>query len=214
QIARDKQNAPGQMNGTGRLAVFSPQGNEIYTLYTQQGSNYTHVKPEQARRGKVYAFVHQLNLDGAWTHCIDLPAPFGTGTATSHAMAISQDGSRLYVADPSSGGLAVIDPRNSRVLESVIAEIRPLRRGASATVSPDGTLYLAGPDRVLAYDGESLDPLRSMQVDGITTGIATNAEGSELYAGTKDGVLVLDAETGDVLRTISLPGARGLVTGA
>jgi len=48
EIARTKQNAPGEMNGTGRLSLFSPAGHELYTLYTQQGPNYTHTAPEDA----------------------------------------------------------------------------------------------------------------------------------------------------------------------
>ena len=209
-IARDKQNAPGEMNGTGRLALSAPSGRELYTLYTQQGFNYTHVDPEHAKPSKVYAFVHLLNLEGAWTHCIDLPAPFGTGTATAHAMAISDDGARLFVADPSSGGLAVIDPQTKRVLHTVTVDLRSLRAGVSADVSVDGDLYLAGEDTVLVFDGESLQLRRSFQPASGLSGIATSADGSKLYLGNDEGLLEVDAGTGQRLRTIPIPGERGL----
>ena len=210
QIARDKQNAPGEMNGTGRLAVSAPSGHELYTLYTQQGFNYTHVDPEHAKSDEVYAFVHLLNLQGAWTHCIDLPAPFGTGTATAHAMAISDDGSRLFVADPSSGGLVIIDPKTKRVLRSVTTDLRAMRAGVSADVSVTGDLYLAGKGRVLVFDGDSLRLKDDLHPSSNTSGIATSADGSSLYLGGRQGLLEVDAETGATLRSIPIPGARRL----
>ena len=209
-IARDKQNAPGEMNGTGRLALSAPSGQELYTLYTQQGFNYTHVDPEHAKPSEVYAFVHLLNLEGAWTHCIDLPAPFGTGSATAHAMAISDDGARLFVADPSSGGLAVIDPQTKRVLNSVTTDLRSLRAGVSADVSVNGDLYLTGKDRVLVFDGVTLQLQRSFRPGSGLSGIATSADGSKLYLGTTKALLEVDAGTGRRLRTFSIPGAHGL----
>jgi YVTN family beta-propeller protein len=196
EIARSNQNAPGQMNGTGRLSIFSPLGHELYTLYTQQGPNYTHTEPVDARPDEVYAFIHLLNLEGAWTHCIDLPAPFGTGRVTSHAMAISDDGTRLFVADPSSGGLAVIDPRTARVLRTVTVNLRALRDGVSAAVATDGTLYLAGGTRIMAFDGGSLRPLREFRVVRTISGIATSRDASKLYVAFERGIEVLDSETG------------------
>lgn len=210
QIARSKQSAPGEMNGTGRLAVSAPTGRELYTLYTQQGFNYTHVDPEHAKPDEVYAFVHLLNLEGAWTHCIDLPAPFGTGTATAHAMAISDDGARLFVADPSSGGLAVIDPQAKRVLRSVMTDLRAMRAGVSADVSVNGDLYLAGKGRVLVFDGDSLRLKDEFRPASRISGIATSADGSSLYLGTPSGLSEVDAETGARLRRIPIPGARRL----
>jgi len=209
-IARDKQNAPGEMNGTGRLALSAPSGQELYTLYTQQGFNYSHVDPQNAKPSEVYAFVHLLNLGGAWTHCVDLPAPFGTGSATAHAMAVSDDGTRLFVADPSSGGLAVIEPQAKRVLKSVTTDLRSLRAGVSADVSVNGDLYLTGKDRVLVFDGETLQLQRSMRPGSGLSGIATSADGSKLYLGKANRILEVDAGTGQRLRTISIPGARGL----
>jgi hypothetical protein len=202
EIARAKQNAPGEMSGTGRLSLFSPAGHELYTLYTRQGPNYTHTAPEDAHSGEVYAFVHLLNLKGAWTHCIDLPAPFGTGPVSSHAMAISQDGSRLYVADPSSGGLAVIDPLTQRVLRSATVDLRALREGVMASVAGDGTLYLAGGRRILAFDGESMQLIREIRLERSISGIATSPDASKIYVAVKRKIEVLDSGTGRRLETI------------
>jgi hypothetical protein len=197
EIAREKQGAPDQMNGTGKLAAFSPQGHELYTLYTQQGPNYTHVEPDAADdQGDVYAFVHLLNLNGGWTHCIDLPAPFGTGDATTHAMAVSPDGSSLYVADPSSGGLALIDPVASRVTRSVTTDLGALRNGAAAAVGADGTLYLAGRDEILAFDGTSLSLIRTLPLPHGRPGISVGPDGTELFIMRGHRMLILDATTG------------------
>ena len=202
EIEREKRGAPGEMNGTGRLARFSPTGHELYTLYTQQGFNYTHVEPAKADPKEVYAFVHLLNLNGAWTHCIDLPAPFGTGDATSHAMAVSDDGTRLYVVDPSSGGIALIDPITSLVVDSVTAKLKSLRRGVSAAVGPDGDLYLAGMSTVKVFDGESLRLVRSLDIRQRHPEIEVGANGTDLYVVRGRQVVVLDASTGNRIRAL------------
>ena len=69
---RDKV-APDQMRGTGRTQVFAPDGDELYTLYTRQGPNYAHGAPADASQTRTNAFIHLLNLEGGWAHCIDLP---------------------------------------------------------------------------------------------------------------------------------------------
>lgn len=204
EIDRAKQGAPGEMNGTGRLAVFSPGGHELYTLYTQQGVNYTHVKPADADADEVYAFVHLLNLNGAWTHCIDLPAPFGTGAATTHAMAVSPDGTSLYVADPSSGGLALVDPISSLVTKSVTADLSDLRRGIAAAVGSDGVVYLAGRTKIFVFDGATLGLLRTLRVPPGRPGIAISSDGSQLFMSRGKRLVVLDAITGNVLDEVRL----------
>lgn len=212
EIDRAKQGAPGAMDGTGRLALFSPAGDELYTLYTQQGANYTHVEPDKADPDEVYAFVHLLNLDGAWTHCIDLPAPFGTGAATTHAMALSDDGERLYVADPSSGGLAVIDTTTALVVNSATADLRSLRDGASAAVGANGILYLQGKSSILAFDGVSLELIRTIEISA-HPGIAVSGDGSMLYVGRGSRLLALDATTGRRLQSMTTERALTVVTG-
>ncbi|MDQ3771080.1 MAG: hypothetical protein M3343_03190 [Actinomycetota bacterium] len=211
-IKESKQNAPGSMRGTGRIARFSPSGHELYTLYTQQGPNYAHGGNGEHEPGDVYAFVHLLNLEGAWTHCIDLRAPFGTGKVTTHAMAVSPDGSRLYVADPSSGGLAVIDPGQTKVLRSVTTDLSGLRRGvASAHVGSDGTLYLSGGDEILVIDGDTLETVERWKMRAPVSSIATSSVGDELYVALADRLLVLDATTGARTRVVRAAGIDGIV---
>ena len=210
-ISERKQNAPGRMRGTGRISAFSPSGHELYTLYTQQGPNYAHGSADH-KTGHTYAFVHLLNLDGGWTHCIDLRAPFGTGNVTTHAMALSPSGDRLFVADPSSGGLAVISPQETKVLKSVTLDLRALTKGrASAAAGADGTLYLAGGTEILVVDGHTLEVRDRWNIGKEVTGIALGSDGRRLYASLPDKLAVFDTAGGDRIRTFRLAGAEGLV---
>ena len=212
-IKRSKQNAPGSMRGTGQIALFSPTGHELYTLYTQQGPNYAHGEDgtHDHDAGAVHAFVHLLNLEGAWTHCIDLPMPFGTGAVTTHALAMSADGSRLYVVDPSSGGVAVIDPTRAKVLESVTMDLGALTKGdASAQVGADGTLYLAGGSQVLAVDGSTLETMQRWDLGERVSGLAVGSDGTRLYLAVRNGVKVVDSATGHRIDVIRARGITGI----
>ncbi|MGH2751429.1 MAG: YncE family protein [Actinomycetota bacterium] len=212
RIAADKQRAPGSMRGTGRIAAFSPSGHELYTLYTQQGPNYAHGGSGAPEPGDVYAFVHLLNLEGGWTHCIDLRAPFGTGSVTTHAMALSPDGERLFVADPSSGGLAVIAPLETKVLRSVTLDLEALTRGrASAAVGGDGTLYLAGGSEVLVIDGQTLAIVERWKTRQPVSGVGVSSDGRRLYAALPGKLAVLDASTGARTGSLRVPGIEGFV---
>lgn len=212
-IKRSKQNAPGSMLGTGRVALFSPSGHELYTLYTQQGPNYAHGDDgtHEHDAGAVHAFIHLLNLEGAWTHCIDLPMPFGTGAVTTHALAMSADGTRLYVADPSSGGVAVIDPSRAKVLESVTMDLGALTKGdASAQVGSDGRLYLAGGTQVLALDGRTLEAVGRWEIGERISGLAVGSDGTRLYLAVRKRVKVIDSATGAGLEVIRARGITGI----
>ena len=210
-ISKAKQNAPGRMRGTGRISAFSPNGHELYTLYTQQGPNYAHGGTAH-NAGHTYAFVHLLNLEGGWTHCIDLRAPFGTGSVTTHAMALSPSGDRLFVADPSSGGLAVISPQATKVLKSVTLDLRALTKGrASATAGADGTLYLAGGTKILVVDGDTLEVRDRWNIGKEVTGIALGSDGRRLYASLPDKLAVFDTTSGDRIRAFRLAGVEGVV---
>ena len=210
-ISERKQNAPGRMRGTGRISAFSPSGHELYTLYTQQGPNNAHGGATH-KAGHSYAFVHLLNLEGGWTHCIDLRAPFGTGSVTTHAMALSPSGDRLFVADPSSGGLAVISPQETKVLKSVTLDLRALTKGrASATAGADGTLYLAGGAEILVVDGDTLEVRDRWNIGKEVTGIALGSDGRTLYASLPGELAVFDTASGARIRAFRLAGVEGLV---
>ena len=97
-----------EMRGDGRQAVLAPDRTTLYTLYTHQPDHQHTRDLISGRPGNVHAFVHTLNLAERWAYCVDLPHPFGEAPASGHAMAISPDGGRLFVADVTSGTVAEI----------------------------------------------------------------------------------------------------------
>ena len=66
----------------------------------------------------VHAFVHVLSLAEGWAFCLDLPLPFGVCPSEAHALAVSPDGRRLYVADLASGSVAAADTSRLQVIRT------------------------------------------------------------------------------------------------
>jgi hypothetical protein len=203
-IGRLKSAAPDQMNGTGRNQVYAPDGTELYTLYTQQGNpGHGH------ETGGDHAFIHLLNLQDSWAHCIDLPHVFGHGRATASAVAVTPRGDRLFVADWTNGAVAVISPRKIKVVDQ--AEIRfgdpDERTFAQAT---EDRLYVAGNSEVVVMNGGSLEVLDRWSLDGEITGLRLSADGRRLYTVVSGEVVVLDATTGRVVGALSVPDAAGI----
>jgi hypothetical protein len=95
------------MTGTARQQVSSASGEQLYTLYVQHGHEASHETrdPSTLPTG---AFVHVLDLRGAWAFCVDL-AGFGHGPPESAAIALGAGGDRLFVADARAGQLATIE---------------------------------------------------------------------------------------------------------
>jgi hypothetical protein len=93
-LAREK--TPGEdMDGTAVQATLSADRTLLSTLYRNPGD-----------AGEP-AFVHVLDLTNGWSHCADLPAPFGTGAVGSDLLTTSPSGA-LLVADD-AGTVAEID---------------------------------------------------------------------------------------------------------
>lgn len=213
-IGRRLKGAPPQMRGTGRTQVMAPDGTVLYTLYTRQGPNTIHAVPQKAGRGgNVYSFIHMLNLAEGWAHCIDLPLPFGTGDATVGAITTTPSGSQLFIADPSTNALALIDRDELRV-------VRRARLGleegsltpAVATTNPGGdVLYVAVGTTLRSYDAATLEPRDVWDVPGAVTTLETSFDGSFVYAGMGDEVLVLNASDGSDLIRIEVRGIEDIV---
>jgi DNA-binding beta-propeller fold protein YncE len=156
--------------------VLAPDYRTLYTLYTKQ-PDHVHARDMVQAGGTgqphvhVQAFVHVLSLTEGWAYCLDLPLPFGAGPAAAHTLALSPDGERLYVADRSTGSLAVADTKTlelsrvapKQVPADVTARTAP---GAAAQVGPGNTLYLAGGSELVAVDGAALTAERRWSVAG------------------------------------------------
>ncbi|HEV7897318.1 MAG TPA: hypothetical protein VGP31_05685 [Planosporangium sp.] len=172
-----------EMRGEGRQAVYSPDGLTLYTLYTHQ-PDHQHTRDLLAggRPTEVHAFVHTLSLDVGWAYCLDLPDPFGHGPAAGHTLTLSADGKRLYVADLTSGRLAVADTEALTVQRVV-----PVPTGsgnACAAVSPDGRrLFLGGDSGIHVVDPVALTVTAGWDAGGAVRGLAVSRDGARLYVG-------------------------------
>lgn len=211
-IGFNKQAAPEQMRGTGRMQVLDPSAEQLYTLYTRQGPNYAHgADPGPEDAGEVHAFVHLLNLKDSWAHCIDLPEPFGTGNATASAIAMSLAGGPLYVTDWSNGAVAVINPDRLRVRK---VQRLPLGAPDDQTFTQaswsNGLLYVAGNDEVVLVSTSELEVKDRWAMPKEVTSLLLSGDGLRLYVGQSDRVLILDAVTGEQRGALPAPGLTSL----
>jgi DNA-binding beta-propeller fold protein YncE len=208
-IGRTKLSAPEQMRGTGRMQVLAPDGNQLYTLYTQQGPNYAHGEPEHHSPDQ-NAFVHVLNLRHGWAHCIDLAMPFGMGSATASALDVSEDGRNVFVADWTNGALARIDTQRLRVRKMTVVELGTADDQTFVEVSDDGSLFVAGNREVAVIDQDSLTVVDRWSFSDEVMGLALSSDGESVYVGQSESIAVVDREAGEVRRRVAAPGITSI----
>jgi hypothetical protein len=210
-LTRDKTPVPAgaeeEMRGAGRHAVLSPDRQILYTLYTHQ-ADHRHTRDLIAGRpGGVHAFVHVLHLVERWAYCLDLPHPFGEGPAAAHSIAVTPDGSRLAVADLSTGALAHADTAALRVTRVSRVPVRSGTAGIAATA--DGRVFVGAGRTVTAVDGRDA-LIRTWTVADDVRGIGVSPDGRRLYVGGADEVLWFDTGTGERLGAVPAGGLAGL----
>jgi hypothetical protein len=200
-VRRVDQDETGVMQGIARTHAMSRDGARLYTLYTVAGQR---------------AFVHVLDLRDKYAHCVDLPLPFGTGPQSAVALAMSPDGSRLFVADRHSGATAVIDTARLTIDGTETLPLAGSNGPASGVMGPDGSLYLASDNHVVTVMPLSLNYQSSTDLPGRITALGMASDGM-LVAGLGDGngLEVLNAPSGqpvahfrsEALRDIAFIGA-------
>ncbi|WP_191841223.1 YncE family protein [Catellatospora chokoriensis] len=196
-----------EMSGEGRMAVYAPNRQVLYTLYTHQ-PDHRHTRDLIAGRpGNVHAFVHTLHLGEQWAFCVDLPAPFGQGPGAGHALAMSPEGGEFYVADVTSGRFAVVGTEQLAVREIVDGPKGAGTAFAAATfrqvlVAVGGTVH------VLPRDGAPV--WRTWEAGGVVRGLGASPDGKRVYAALPDAVAWFDAATGQRLGTVAVPGLTAL----
>ena len=204
RLSKELNKAPDQMRGTGRTQVFAPDGDELYTLYTRQGPNYAHGAPAGPSRRQTNAFIHLLNLEDGWAHCIDLPLPFGRGRATASSIDISPDGRELYVSDWTNGAVAIVDPAEVRVLRVAQLPLGDRDDRTFSAASGSGLLHVAGNDEVVTIDTSSLRVVDRWRMDGDVTGLRAAPDGSIVYVATADSIAMVDATMGSLIGTLPI----------
>jgi hypothetical protein len=207
-----------EMRGTGRTQVLSPDRRTLYTLYVRQ-PEHLHVRDivriqsgGAANNGHVHAFVHILDLQVGSAFCLDLPMPFGVDPDAAHALAVSADGKRLYVAEASQGALAAVDTAQMKVLGTAL--LAPDRGALALLAAPNGRLFLADRQGVALIDPGRLAVEERWPVGPVTGGLALSPDLRRLYLGLDSRVAVLDATTGHPLAHLATSGQLRHVTRA
>ncbi|MDQ3941471.1 MAG: hypothetical protein M3238_08985 [Actinomycetota bacterium] len=184
------------MGGTARIQTASPDGSHLYTLYTvKDGSGHRH------------AFIHVLNLDDLWAHCIDLPDDFATTAEKSTALTSSPDGKHLYVANTSADAVADIDTEALSVVRTGTFDFDS-RASAHAAHDADGSLYIASGYWVVAIDTAELTERARWDLPDRIKGLQISSDAATLYVGLDNRVARLDAVSGETLELVDPPGVR------
>jgi hypothetical protein len=175
-----------EMAGVAGARVLARDGERLYTLYTGADRDY--------------AFVHVIDLVEGYTHCIFLPDGMGLAPGTT-TLALSPDGSRLYVVDHAAAMVVEADTESVSITRSV--EIPTLPRGGSAAaVGTDGTLYTATGNRVMALAAEDLSSTRSWNAEREV--LALQTDGDRLAVVQYDGIVMFDPVRGRELERVAL----------
>jgi DNA-binding beta-propeller fold protein YncE len=189
----------GLMDGTFHVSVVPKTGDWSFGLYMRPNG-----KP----------FVHALNVPGHYAQCIvDLA---GTWTPASlFSMALSDDGSRLYVVDTAGGTVSVIDAQTQHVAKTGAFQTRGGAadpRNTSAVISKDGSrLYATAAKGIVSLLTFDLSLRGWLAPDLSVRSLAMSRDGARLYALAGDAVQVIDASTGKVVAQLAqTPGARAL----
>ncbi len=217
-LLRDKRVVPPgaeeEMRGEGRQAVLSPDRTRLYTLYLHQGEHQHTRDLLRGTEGRtVHAFVHVLSLTEGWAYCLDLPDPFGHHAAVAHALAISPDGTRLYVGELTTKRIAVADTANLTVTKvGTLDDDRSGGASASMAVAPDGsTLYVGAANLLRRVDATTLRVDGTWPLPAPVRGLTVRSDGRLLFVGQTDRVARVDAATGRVLDTFAAAGLRAVV---
>jgi DNA-binding beta-propeller fold protein YncE len=196
------------MPGTRLEQVLAPGADRLYTLYTSAHPGYApHQAPVPANAS--VSFVHVLDLQEGWAHCVGLPERLWDRPAAEQAMAVSPDGSTLFVVDAALGIVAAMD---TSTLETHVAgdvgfgEVGDA--SAAAVVSADGlTLFVAAggrSSRLFAVDVSTFEVVDRWSLEGRVSGLGLSGDGERLYVASGRGVAVVDPRTGERLAEVPL----------
>lgn len=204
------------MQGVRQMAIASPTGEWLYSLYLRNANG---------------PFIHALNLQSRFAVCIELPKQ-DTGDWEKQlfwAMAMAPEGNAVYVANGALGVVAEMDPSEFRVkrtamLPAALATKTPLAALAGlllpaaeakgipaggAVLSPDGaTLWTVAPKGLVAINTRDLSVRGRYLQETAFQSIALSADGSRLYATSPQWgmIMLLDARTGVKLEDINSVG--------
>lgn len=212
-----------RMKGRARAQVLHPDGTFLYTLYTlptEAGPVLDVEAPDDQER---WAFIHVINLDEEWSHCIFLPVPIGTVEEASVGMGISPDGRDVYVADASTSTVARIDARELTVEATVhVDELvgrsafgavegatgREAGTKPAVAVASDGVVFVGDGNVVLGLAADSLKAVSAWGQQGAVTSLSVSASGTDLRVAGPQGISIIDRATGEETAVLRPPGGE------
>lgn len=210
-----KQPPPEKMEGTGRTSLLSPDGKVLYTLYTRQVQSYPHGRLAELgpnADSPIHAFIHVLNLEMGWTHCVDLPHPFGLSPFTEVSLAIGGGGTQVLVIDKEAGRVAAVDTKSLEITR--VAEVRSIR--SATVVAPEvdagGRLYAGVGRAVVAFDGRSFHAIGRFDAGARIRALSLDPNGHRLYLGLNDRIRIVDPTTQAVFGEIAIGNSDDLVS--
>lgn len=191
---------PERMPGTRLQQLLSPTGDQLYTLYSSARPGYApHDAPVAG--DAVVSFVHVLDLEQGWAHCVGLPESMWDRPSSSQALAASPDGAYLFVIDAGLGLVAAMHTESLQVrTTSIELGVDGAIDRTVAQMSSDGeTLFVAtAGDRsiVTALDASTFRIVDRWELDDPVSSIGLSSDGSRLYAALGGRVAVLDPDSG------------------
>ncbi len=193
------------MPGYSSTQLMSPDGHQLYTFYTS-------AEPIHDDGETYHAWVHVLNLDRGWAHCLDLDEKIGLSGSAAAGLAVSPDGSRLFVTDGVSQAVVAIDTASLKVVRTRILPSLSSDSQTSLDASNGAMLFVPNDVGGLsAVDTGSL-ALQSVSIPSATalTAVRMDASGAALYLLTKDALLVVDRR-GRVIHRWAAPGEASAI---
>jgi hypothetical protein len=189
------------MAGTRLEQIADAGGRMLHTLYTTAPASYA---AHAHQSGQTVSFVHMLSLDGNWAHCLALPKPMWGGDAADQAMALSTDGSRLYVVDTAQGLVAEVDTTAPELIRTGQIDFGPAGGAPTqATVSPDGTLFVSTGTSIVGIDTSTLKRTDQWTSEAPVLGLGSDA--GHVYVAMAGEVEVLDRAGDRPLGSIGAP---------
>jgi hypothetical protein len=191
---------PERMPGTRLQQVFAPDGGTLYTLYTSSRPGYApHGAPVPSDAS--VSFVHVLSLSEGWAHCVGLPQELWNQTASAQALAVSSDGTHLYIVDSVRGLVSVMDTETLAIprLETIDFGHSIVAETSAKLSADDATLFVGiGGERsdLYAIDTTTFDVRHRWPVSGDLSGLGLSADGLRVYLALGDHLAVVDPTTG------------------
>lgn len=181
------------MRGTARVQTMSPDGRFLYTLYSAGFGPDRH------------AFIHVLNLEDMWAHCIDLPHEFAVVPQRETTLSVASDGDHLYVANSEAAMLAEIDARELSVTRTAPVTFDPVGSGKAYSGVANDAVFFARGSRVVSVDRRGLGEVAAWDVAGKITGLQAAADGRRLYVAAGRNITTFDARTGEEIESLDPP---------